>query len=398
MRVYTVTQVNNYIKKIIENDLFLHDIYIEAEISNLKLHSSGHMYFTLKDKGAAINCVMFKSHGSSIKFTPSNGMNVLAKGYISVYEKTGQYQLYVNNIEPAGIGALYMAYEQLKAKLDKSGVFDAKYKKDIPSYPKCIAVVTSPTGAALRDIIKVAKSRNPNVEIVVAPALVQGENAKDSIVEAIEMLNRWNKADVIILGRGGGSIEDLWAFNEECVARAIFDSNIPIITAIGHETDYTIADFISDKRAATPSQAAEMAVPASNAIESNIKGLYNRMDYAISSVLKDYRYKYNDINNRYVFKNFEQYIYDNQIYIEEIYNKINSIISTNITKNKLMLKNYIDNLENKSPLNILQKGYSLVTDGAGNIIKSANELGVGDEINIRLNQGRVNATVNKVGD
>ena len=271
MKVYTVSQINNYIKRILENDVLLSDVYIEAEISNFKAHTSGHLYFTLKDSGAAINAVMFRSYAERLKFMPESGMKVVARGYISLYEKTGQYQLYVNSMEPAGIGALYLAYEQFKARLEKAGVFDQKYKKPIPQMPKTVAVITSPTGAAVRDIINVAGRRNPNVEIVIVPTLVQGKNAGPEIVNAIEKVNRWNKADTIILGRGGGSIEDLWAFNEEIVARAIFDSHIPIISAVGHETDFTIADFISDMRAPTPSAAAELSVFDLRQFEQKIK-------------------------------------------------------------------------------------------------------------------------------
>ena len=245
MKVYSVSQINNYIKRLFENDVFLQDIYIEAEISNFKAHSSGHLYMTLKDSGAAVNAVMFRSYAEKLKFMPEDGMKVLINGYISLYEKTGQYQFYVLSMEPAGKGALYIAYEQLKERLEHSGVFDQKYKKDIPSYPKCVAVITSPTGAAVRDIIQVSGRRNPNVKIVVVPVLVQGDDAAPNIANAIESVNKWGQADTIIVGRGGGSIEDLWAFNEEMVARAIFESKIPIISAVGHETDFTIADFIA---------------------------------------------------------------------------------------------------------------------------------------------------------
>ena len=303
MKVYTVSQINNYIKRILENDVLLSDVYIEAEISNFKAHTSGHLYFTLKDSGAAINAVMFRSYAERLKFMPESGMKVVARGYISLYEKTGQYQLYVNSMEPAGIGALYLAYEQLKARLEKAGVFDQKYKKPIPQMPKTVAVITSPTGAAVRDIINVAGRRNPNVEIVIVPTLVQGKNAGPEIVNAIEKVNKWNKADTIILGRGGGSIEDLWAFNEEIVAIAIFDSHIPIISAVGHETDFTIADFISDMRAPTPSAGAEIAVPEGNAINEKVVNLYEKITNNIQTRYSNNLSKYKYCINSYGFKN-----------------------------------------------------------------------------------------------
>lgn len=398
MKVYTVSQINNYIKRILENDVLLSDVYIEAEISNFKAHTSGHLYFTLKDSGAAINAVMFRSYAERLKFMPESGMKVVARGYISLYEKTGQYQLYVNSMEPAGIGALYLAYEQLKARLEKAGVFDQKYKKPIPQMPKIVAVITSPTGAAVRDIINVAGRRNPNVEIVIVPTLVQGKNAGPEIVNAIEKVNRWNKADTIILGRGGGSIEDLWAFNEEIVARAIFDSHIPIISAVGHETDFTIADFISDMRAPTPSAGAEIAVPEGNAINEKVVNLYEKITNNIQTRCSNNLSKYKYCINSYGFKNFSNTIFDNEIYVSELFNKIYNNLDGSIKRNKLMLKNCLDNIENKSPLNILKRGYSLAYNNNGELLKSSKNVSCGDKISVRLNEGSVEAVVESVND
>ncbi|MEI3163879.1 MAG: exodeoxyribonuclease VII large subunit [Lachnospirales bacterium] len=398
MKVYTVSQINNYIKRILENDVLLSDVYIEAEISNFKAHTSGHLYFTLKDSGAAINAVMFRSYAERLKFMPESGMKVVARGYISLYEKTGQYQLYVNSMEPAGIGALYLAYEQLKARLEKAGVFDQKYKKPIPQMPKTVAVITSPTGAAVRDIINVAGRRNPNVEIVIVPTLVQGKNAGPEIVNAIEKVNRWNKADTIILGRGGGSIEDLWAFNEEIVARAIFDSHIPIISAVGHETDFTIADFISDMRAPTPSAGAEIAVPEGNAINEKVVNLYEKITNNIQTRYSNNLSKYKYCINSYGFKNFSNTIFDNEIYVSELFNKIYNNLDGSIKRNKLMLKNCLDNIENKSPLNILKRGYSLAYNNNGELLKSSKNVSCGDKISVRLNEGSVEAVVESVND
>lgn len=394
MNVYSVSQINNYLKSLLENDIFLRNLYIEAEISNFKAHSSGHFYLTLKDNNAAISAVMFRTYNYDLKFMPENGMKVLAGGYISIYEKTGQYQLYITSLEPAGKGALYLAYEQLKAKLEKSGVFDAKHKKPIPEYPKCVAVITSPTGAAVRDIINVAGRRNPNVEITVVPVLVQGKNAAEDIASAIDMVNRWGKADTIITGRGGGAIEDLWAFNEEIVARAIFNSKIPIISAVGHETDYTIADFISDLRAPTPSAAAELAVPECGSLNNRVIDYSKRLNNRINKIISDCSYKYNILNNNYSFKFFENRIYDRQVYAEDLYGRLNKAADNILDKDNLKLQNTLNNLENKSPLNILKKGYALAYN-KGNIVRSVNDVNDGDNISVRLSDGDFAAKVIK---
>ncbi len=398
MKVYTVSQINSYIRRVFDNDPFLSDLYIEAEISNFKLHSAGHMYFTLKDSGASISAVMFRSDTMGLKFMPESGMKVLVKGRISLYEKTGQYQIYVRAMEPAGTGALYMAYEQLKARLEKAGVFDNKYKRPIPPYPRCIAVITSPTGAAVRDIIHVAGRRNPNVEIVVVPVLVQGEGAASDIVRAIESVNKWGGADTIIVGRGGGSIEDLWAFNEEKVARAIFDSHIPVISAVGHETDFTIADFVADVRAATPSAAAEIAVPSEESIGKAVINAYRRISTAVNGKAANMRSRYNYAVSCHAFRNFEQSIYNSQIYTGNLYDRIYGSICNKIEKSRYILSRSIDNVENLSPLNIMKRGYSLVYDGKGNIVSSAETVKAGDSIMIRLDKGRIDAKVTETGE
>lgn len=394
MNVYSVAQINSYLKRLLENDIILRNIYIEAEISNFKAHSSGHFYLTLKDSDAAMSAVMFRTYTKGIKFAPENGMKVLAGGYISIYEKTGQYQLYITSMEPAGKGALYLAYEQLKARLEKTGVFDVKHKKPIPKYPKCVAVITSPTGAAVRDIINVASRRNSGVELVIVPVLVQGEDAADDIVNAINMVNRWGKADTIITGRGGGSIEDLWAFNEEKVARAIFNSKIPIISAVGHETDFTIADFISDLRAPTPSAAAELAVPENKNINIRIAELNNRLNSRINNIISEYKYKYNIATGTYAFKYFDDKIGDNQLYIDDLYNRLEKSLNTLLENSTLRLKNLTDNLENKSPLNILKRGYSLVYN-KGNVVKCADDVKIDDEIKVDFYDGSIKAKVIK---
>jgi exodeoxyribonuclease VII large subunit len=269
--IYSVQEVTSYIRHRLDEDSVLSDVYVKGELSNLSQPTSGHLYFTLKDKFSELRCVMFRDKNRGLKFTPEDGMSVILRGHISVYERRGSYQLYVDELQAEGIGALYLAFEQLKKKLKGEGLFDSKYKKPIPSFPRKIGIITSPTGAAIRDMLNITKRRFPHVHILVAPVAVQGEEAPGQIVNAIRLMNRVNeermKIDVLVLGRGGGSIEELWAFNEEAVAREIFTSKIPVISAVGHETDFTIADFVADRRAATPSEAAELAVPDKREIE-----------------------------------------------------------------------------------------------------------------------------------
>ncbi len=391
--VYTVAQLNKYIKQLIENDIFLRDILVEGEISNFKAHSSGHMYFTLKDEGGAINSVMFRFNAEGLKFMPENGMKVIVGGYISLYEKTGQYQLYIQTMEPAGKGALYLAYEQLKARLEKAGVFDPKYKKPIPPYPDCVAVITSPTGAAVRDIMQISRRRNPNVKIVILPVLVQGEGAAPDIVRAIRELNEWGGADVAVVGRGGGSIEDLWAFNEEIVARAIFESEIPIISAVGHETDFTIADFIADMRAPTPSAAAELAIPEAKGFKNTTAQLFNRLNLNMEKRLRENRLIFESLINKNVFKYPLTEINNNEIYLYELYKRLTRAVNTKKENIALRFTNLTDGLERLSPLTVMKKGYSLVFNEEGALIKSVKELKPEQTVTIKLSDGDINAVI-----
>jgi exodeoxyribonuclease VII large subunit len=391
--VYTVTQVNRYIKQLLENDVFLKDVFVEAEISNFKAHGSGHLYFTLKDENAAIAAVMFRGNAAKLKFQPENGMKVTVYGYISLYEKTGQYQLYVQIMEPAGKGALYLAYEQLKERLERAGVFDQKHKKPIPAYPKCVAVITSPTGAAVRDIIQISGRRNPSVEIVVVPVLVQGENAAADIARAIKDVNAWKGADTIIVGRGGGSIEDLWAFNEEIVARAIFESEIPVISAVGHETDFTIADFVADMRAPTPSAAAELAIPAASNFKDILKNLGERMNRSMSNRLSEKKLAFDRLINTNVFKYPLEGITDNEIYVYELYKRLERAVTAKNERCAMEYRRLSEGLERLSPLGIMSKGYSLVYNSEGKLIKSCADTAVGDTVEIRLSDGSVKAKI-----
>ncbi len=391
--VYTVSQINKYIKGILDNDFVLNNIYIEAEISNFKLHSSGHLYFTIKDEQSSMNAIMFRSFAQNLKFMPYNGLTVTVFGYISLYEKTGQYAFYAEVMEPKGIGALYMAYEKLKNRLAKAGLFDEIHKKPIPAFSKTIAVITSPTGAAVRDIIRISQRRNPGIKIVISPTLVQGENAADDIVRAIKEVNEWAGADVIILGRGGGSIEDLWAFNEEKVARAVFESKIPIISAVGHETDFTISDFIADMRASTPSAAAELAVAEIKGMNEKIKMLNNNFNKAFLIKYEAFKNKFKELNSRIAFKRFPQKILENEIYVENIAKKLNFIIlhKKDNFKNKFLRAS--DRLESASPINILKKGYAIVLNDKNKFVKRIEDVEIGDKIKIKLNNGNILAEV-----
>ena len=298
----TVSQLTRYIKYKIDNDVNLQEVYLKGEISNFKAHTRGHFYFTIKDEGSRINAVMFASSATKVKFTPEDGMKILVTGKISVYEATGGYQIYVNEMIEDGVGNLYVAFEQLKKKLASEGLFDDRYKKKIPKIPKRVGVITAPTGAAIRDIISTINRRFPLTEIILLPSLVQGENAKEDIVRQIKNANNYN-LDTLIVGRGGGSIEDLWAFNEEIVARAIFDCPIPIISAVGHEIDFTIADFVADLRAPTPTGAAEIAVPSKEDVINYINQLNIRKTKALKTILELKKKRLDNIKNHYILNN-----------------------------------------------------------------------------------------------
>ncbi len=393
IKILSVTEVTQYIKRIITNDPILYNLRIKGEISNSKLHSSGHLYFTLKDQQSRINCVMFKSNCEKLKFRIDNGMKVNIKGYISVYERDGQYQLYVNEMEPDGIGALYLAYSQLKEKLEKEGLFHPKHKKAIPYLPERIAIITSPTGAALRDILTVIKRRFNRVEILILPVLVQGEGAKGSIVEALELANRMKNIDVILMGRGGGSIEELWAFNEESVARAIFASEVPIISAVGHETDYTIADFVADLRAPTPSAAAELAVPSQYDLKERLGGLNRRLHHLIHGKVDNYRSNLSALLKTYSFKYPYHRIYDERQQLDFLGSQLIKQGKRQVQDNRIILKSLGSRLNDLSPLAVLERGYSVTTTNEGHIVRSIKKITPGDEIRVILADGSLGCHV-----
>ncbi|WP_040329342.1 exodeoxyribonuclease VII large subunit [Clostridium ihumii] len=387
-KIITVSTLNNYIKKTLDNDFILRNANVKGELSNVKIHSSGHIYFSLKDNSSKINCVMFKSNANSLTFIPENGMNVLVNGRISVYEKEGVYQLYCDGMEIDGVGNLYIEFEKLKRKLEEEGLFDFENKIDIPMFPRKIGVITSSTGAAIRDIINVTRRRNDKVDILIYPSLVQGINAKYDIVKGIEKLNSITDIDVIILARGGGSIEELWAFNEEIVARAIAKSKKPIVTGIGHETDFTISDFVSDKRASTPSQAAEIVVPTIEELNERLLNIRGMLTNNIKSeMLKNKKNleMYKKVLELNSPKNFlvNQYnIIDNKK--EILGHKMKKILEYQLRE---VQKNY-ELLGAHNPLNILNKGYSLIYDNEKHVISSINELKDEKKVKILLKDGK----------
>ncbi len=395
--IYSVSQINKYIKNLIEKDIFLKDVFIEAEISNFKAHTSGHFYFTLKDESAAINTVMYRSYAQTIKFLPENGMKVTVYGYISIYEKTGQYQLCAKIMEPTGKGALYAAFEQLKDKLEKEGLFDAGRKKPIPKFPRKIAVLTSPVGAAIRDIIRISERRNPNVKIIVVPVAVQGALAAKSICDGLSLINRYKDADVIILGRGGGSIEDLWCFNEESVARAIFKSKIPVISAVGHETDFTISDFAADFRASTPSAAAEVAVLSLDDIRDDVYTLYDELNYCFEMKKRNYEDKLKSLISSYFFKRPFDRVCDMKKQISDCLRDVDKAFLFKKEKSESDLNNLIMRLEGVSPLNVVKRGYSIAyKDDVP--ISSINSVSQNDIIKTRLADGYLKSKIIEKGE
>ncbi|NLK20928.1 MAG: exodeoxyribonuclease VII large subunit [Epulopiscium sp.] len=395
-KIFSVSHINSYIKSLIDMDYILNNIAVQGEISNFKKHTSGHMYFTLKDKNSSISCIMFRSSASTLQFEPENGIGVIIRGSISVYEKTGQYQIYVNKMEKEGRGALYEAYENLKNKLQKEGLFGDENKKPLPNFPKSIGIITSPTGAALRDIIQVSKRRNPNIPLIIYPVLVQGIEAPKSIWDGIHAMNEYAKVDVIILGRGGGSIEDLWAFNDEAVARAISNSKIPIISAVGHEIDFTIADFAADLRAPTPSAAAELAVPLLSEFQLKVESSNKSLTALIKEKINLGTHRLIHIQKRTPFKRPLEIIYKNQQSLDSLEKLLIKQIQYKLDKNKSHLSNAMKTLEALSPLNILLRGYSITTDDKGCNISSIKDVKISDTLNIYVKDGFIKSCVKAI--
>ena len=390
----SVTELNKYIKDKFEEDEMLNNILVKGEISNFKHHYTGHMYFTLKDENSLIKCVMFKSYVGHLGFVPKDGMQVRVLGTVSVFERDGVYQIYCKAMQQDGLGDLYRIYTELKEKLSKEGLFDDKYKKPIPYMPKCIGVLTSNTGSVIRDIINVSARRNPNVYIKLLPVPVQGQGAARKITEAIKIMNENRLCDVIILARGGGSLEDLWPFNEEIVARAIFDSKIPIVSAVGHETDFTISDFVADLRAPTPSAAAELVIPNVKDILLKLKEYESRQKIALNRKIQIMKLRYEKCLNSKVFKEPLQKINERYMMLDIKVKQMESYINKKYINEKAKAIKLIAKLDALSPLKTLARGYSIITLN-GKTIKEAKYLKKDDEINIKLFDGQVNAKILK---
>ena len=388
----TVSYLNQYIKEKIANDEYLNHILIKGEISNFKHHYTGHMYFTLKDEKSLVKCIMFKSYAQKLNFTPKDGMKVFILGSVSVFERDGVYQVYAQAMEEDGVGDLYAKYQELKEKLEKEGLFDEIHKKTIPAMPKVIGVLTSQTGSVIRDIINVSTRRNPNVYIRLLPVAVQGEGAAEKIADGIRYMNENNLADVLILARGGGSLEDLWPFNEEIVARAIYDSEIPIISAVGHETDFSISDFVADLRAPTPSAAAELAVANIDEVKSKLESYNNRLKISLKKQIELMRLRYEKCMSRRSFSQPLQEINEKYIKIDILYKSLVSNIQEIINSKKIIATKNISKLDTLSPLKTLFRGYSIIEKDK-KIIKSVKDLMVDDEVDIKLSDGNKKAKI-----
>jgi exodeoxyribonuclease VII large subunit len=387
MKILTVTSLNNYIKKVLDNDYILRNIYVRGEISNLKIHESGHIYFSLKDEGGKVNAVMFKSQSFQLNFMPVNGMSVEIKGRVSVYPKDGSYQLYCDEMKQVGVGELFAAYLKMKSKLEQNGLFDSQHKKLIPILPRRIGIITSPSGAAVQDILNVINRRNSSINVLIYPSLVQGSGASDNIIQGIKYLNTLEDIDVIILARGGGSIEELWAFNNEELAYAVYNSKKPIITGVGHETDFTIVDFVSDRRAPTPSAAAEIAVPSINDINERV----NNIRYNLTRLMKNgIMNKYNSVEllkRSLQINNPLNYLTNAYSFIDNLKNRLNSSVAYKLNNEKVLLSKHLSIINAHNPLNVLKKGYSVLQDDNQSIISSIACLKQLKEVNIKLKDG-----------
>lgn len=395
--IFTISEANNYIKSVMDADPRLSTIYVRGEISNYKYHSSGHQYMTLKDEGAVLRAVMFKFDGAKLKFRPESGMKVIAKGRVTVFPRDGQYQLYISDMIPDGMGALAVAFEQLKKKLSQEGLFDPGHKKPIPKYPERIALVTSPTGAAVRDMLRILKARYPVAKIIVSPVLVQGPEAPADICRAIEYLNEHKISDLIICGRGGGSLEDLWAFNDEDVARAIYKSEIPVISAVGHEPDVTIADFVADLRAATPSNAAELAVPDCVAIMSSLHETNAKVLRNLRSKIELYRQYLKKAAEKPVLTSPLRYFQDKRMLLDFTSNKLEALMQQSLSRRKEKFAMLAAGLDAMSPLKVLGRGYSIATRENGTLIRCSEDADIGEHIRIKLMQGELDCVVEKKG-
>ena len=395
--VYSVSQLNNYVKGILDRDENLVHVFVTGEISNFKAHYSGHMYMTVKDETSSVKAVMFAGNASKLRFTPENGMKILVLGKVSLFTRDGSYQLYIDDMQPDGVGALNMAFEQLKKKLETEGLFRQEYKKPIPRFPERVGVVTSATGAAVQDIFNVLKRRFPAAEVVLRPCQVQGDGAAEDIAKAIYEFNRLKGADVLIVGRGGGSVEDLWAFNEEVLARAVFASEIPVISAVGHETDYTICDFVADLRAPTPSAAAECAVPDRLELLARLTSAKQHICSLVRNRFDTEREKLNAIGKNAALYDPLYSINEKKRELVYLEDKLSSLVTSELEKNKSRVSATAGKLDALSPLRVISRGYALVEKNGRTVTKTA-DLQTGDFIRIKLSDGSFSANVKEIGD
>ena len=394
--IYEVSQINEYIKLRFDDDAFLNNLFLRGEISNYKCYPSGHHYFSLKDAGGSIRCVMFRGSAFSLRFRPENGMKVIAQGRISVFPRDGTYQFYVNQMTVDGVGDLHVAFEQLKAKLMAEGLFDPSRKRPLPRYPHTIAIITSSAGAALRDMLRILRKRYPLCEVKLLPVRVQGEEAPGEIAAALAYANRYRVADLIITGRGGGSIEDLWAFNDERVARAIAASELPVISAVGHEPDVTISDFVADLRAATPSNAAELAVPDQMELRQALAARQALLLTQMQKRLKQERGTLERLASSRVLKSPINYIHDRRLQVDYVQHRLTAAFSETVQRKHRRFASLTAKLDAMSPLKVLARGYSMASDGQGTLLRSVKQIKPGDRLTVRFADGSAAAVVEEV--
>ena len=394
--ILSVSEINQHLRALLSEDELLSSVYVRGELSNFKLHSSGHAYMTLKDEGGVLRAVMFRSSASKLKFRPDNGMKVIAHGRVDVFARDGQYQLYVDELIPDGVGALYVAYEQLKEKLGAEGLFDPAQKQPLPRCPMRIALVTSPTGAAVRDMLRILRARWPIARVRIYPVRVQGPEAPAEICEGLAFVNEHRLADVIITGRGGGSIEDLWAFNDERVARAIFASRIPVISAVGHEPDFTISDFVADLRAATPSNAAELAVPDRMELAAQLRVTGARLVQLERHRIALERQRVQALASKRVLTNPKNYLEDRAMALDHVAQCFSEMVQRGMTARRERMARAAGVLDALSPMKVLARGYAMTTDETGRIVKRVDQLNVDDLIELRLVDGRAKCRVDEV--
>ena len=394
--IFGVTEVNELVKRLLDNELLLQNLCVRGEISNYKLYPSGHHYFSLKDDQGAIRCVMFKGQAYHLRFRPENGMKVLVTGRISVFPRDGAYQLYCSSMTPEGVGDLAVAFEQLKEKLYREGLFDPSHKKPLPEFPERIAIVTSSAGAAVHDMIRILRRRYPLAKVILLPVRVQGVEAPLEIAGAIRYANRWKIGDVLITGRGGGSMEDLWAFNDERVARAIYESEIPVISAVGHEPDVTISDFVADARASTPSNAAEIAVPDQVELIRMLDSSRIRMEQSETAQLAKLRERLHDLASKRVMKDQTAYIQDQRMNLLHLQQRLGDLAGVEIGRKRQQFAALAASLDAMSPLKVLGRGYAMACDEAGQVLKSSKQVKTGQTVQVRLGEGGFDAVVGRV--